>query len=62
VYALPLDGEFRGSLDRIGVLRNLGPLADVVAAIVTYDDPSESVDQYATYTLTVDGVLQPGGS
>jgi hypothetical protein len=62
VYTLPLDGQFHGSLDRIGVLRNLGPLADVVAAIVTYDDPSESVDQYAPYTLTVEGVLQPGGS
>jgi hypothetical protein len=62
VYTLPLDGQFHGSLDRIGVLRNLGPLADVVAAIVTYDDPSESVDQYAPYTLTVEGTPQPGGS
>jgi hypothetical protein len=62
VYPLPLDGEFRSSLDCIGVLRHLGPLADVVAAIVTYDDPTESVDQYAPYTLTVEGALQPGGS
>ena len=35
--------------------------ADFVGAIVTYDDPSESVDQYAPYRLTVNGVTQPGG-
>lgn len=32
-----------------------------VVAIVAYDDPTESVNQYAPYALTVNGVLQPGG-
>ncbi len=36
--------------------------ADVVAAIVMYDDWSEQVLQYAPYALKVNGVLQPGGS
>jgi hypothetical protein len=35
---------------------------DVVAAIVSYDEPTETVTQYAPYTLTVNGVVQPGGS
>lgn len=30
-------------------------------AIVTLDDPSERIDLYAPYRLTVNGVLQPGG-
>ncbi|MGH3131336.1 MAG: peptidase M6, partial [Gaiellaceae bacterium] len=36
--------------------------ADFVAAIVFYDDPSERSTQYAPYQLTVNGVVQPGGS
>ena len=36
--------------------------ADFVGAIVFYDDPSEKSFQYAPYTLTVNGVTQPGGS
>ena len=36
--------------------------ADFVGAIVFYDDPTESSIQYAPYTLTVNGVTQPGGS
>jgi len=32
-----------------------------VVALVSYDDPTEQVQQYAPYTLTVNGVLQPGG-
>ena len=36
--------------------------ADFVGAIVFYDDPSERSTQYAPYTLTVNGVTQPGGS
>ena len=35
---------------------------DVVAAIVTLDEPTEAIQQYAEYELTVNGVLQPGGS
>ncbi|WP_030487329.1 choice-of-anchor J domain-containing protein [Micromonospora chokoriensis] len=33
-----------------------------VVAIVAYDDPTEQVTQYAPYKLTVNGVVQPGGS
>jgi hypothetical protein len=32
-----------------------------VVAIVAYDEPTEQVQQYAPYKLTVNGVLQPGG-
>jgi hypothetical protein len=35
---------------------------NVVAAIITYDDPTETITQYAPYTLTVNGVVQPGSS
>jgi hypothetical protein len=35
--------------------------ADVVAAIVTYHDSSEEVQQYAPYSLRVNGVVQPCG-
>ena len=33
-----------------------------VVAIVAYDEPTEHMQQYAPYTLTVNGVVQPGGS
>ena len=42
--------------------RFLGGSNDVVAAIVTYNDRTEKIAQYAPYTLTVNGVTQPGGS
>lgn len=32
-----------------------------VVAIVSYDEPTEQVQQYAPYALKVNGVLQPGG-
>ena len=34
---------------------------DLAAALVTADDPSEVVEQYAPYRLEVYGVVQPGG-
>ena len=33
----------------------------LVVAVVAYDEPTEQVQQYASYALTVNGVLQPGG-
>ena len=36
--------------------------AAFVGAIVFYDDTSERSVDYAPYTLTVNGVVQPGGS
>ena len=32
-----------------------------VVVEVAYDEPTELVQQYAPYTLTVNGVVQPGG-
>jgi hypothetical protein len=37
------------------------PKIDTVAALVMYDEPSESINQYARYTLKANGVTQPGG-
>jgi hypothetical protein len=34
---------------------------DKIVAIVAYDEPTERVTQYAPYSLTVNGVRQPGG-
>lgn len=36
--------------------------AAFVGAIVIYDDPTETSAQYAPYTLTANGVAQPGGA
>ena len=58
---LTLDQSQSATLDA-GQLRALfDPRADVVAAIVTYDDRTESIQQYGRYALTVNGVAQPGG-
>ncbi len=35
--------------------------AAIVAAIVSYDESTESITAYAPYQLKVNGVLQPGG-
>ena len=32
-----------------------------VAALVTYDEPTEGRREYAPYLLRVNGLLQPGG-
>jgi hypothetical protein len=62
IFELPLGDGFTASLGRGDVARFLGGHVDVVGAIVTYDEPTETVDRYAPYTLTVNGVTQPGGS
>ena len=36
--------------------------ADTVSILVMYDEPTESIFDYAPYALRVNGVLQPGGS
>jgi hypothetical protein len=54
------DGKNRVQLDH-RQLALLSPLNEVVA-IVAYDEPTEQVQQYAPYTLTVNGALQPGGA
>ena len=45
----------------VGKAARLADFARVVA-VVSYDDPTEQVRQYAPYRLVVDGTLQPGGS
>ena len=61
---LVLQAEFNGrsslQLSR-GQLALASPFQKVVA-IVAYDEPTEQVQQYAPYTLKVNGVLQPGGT
>jgi hypothetical protein len=60
VKRLPLTGDFAVS-GSANVQKYIDKKADFVAAIVTYEDPSESSNQYAPYRLTVNGVVQPGG-
>ena len=58
---MPLNAAFDGSLG-VGRIRSVfGPNIRTIAAIVTYDDPSETSNQYAHYQLKVNGQLQPGG-
>jgi immune inhibitor InhA-like protein len=59
VLQVEFDGKREISLDR----RELVAAApfDKVVAIVATDDPTELVQQFAPYTLTVNGVTQPGG-
>jgi hypothetical protein len=60
VRQLQLTGDFnlRG---KAKVQKYVDRKADFVAAIVFYDDPSETSTQYAPYRLAVNGVTQPGG-
>jgi hypothetical protein len=60
VKRLKLDSSF-ATKNRRDADRYIDEHADSVYAIVTYDDPTETVDQYAPYMLTVNNVLQPGG-
>ena len=62
VYNLPLDENFDGSLSDTALTDALGTAGSTVAAIVTYLDRTEEVQQQAPYTLTVNGVVQPGGA
>jgi hypothetical protein len=60
VTQVEFDGKSQISLDR-ETLARLSSF-DTVVAIVAYDEPTEMVQQYAPYTLTVNGVVQPGGA
>ncbi|HEX6055995.1 MAG TPA: peptidase M6, partial [Intrasporangium sp.] len=61
VYRLPLDSAFDGTLSGDALTAAIGTGATTVAAIVMYDDDTESAPKQANYTLTVNGVVQPGG-
>jgi hypothetical protein len=58
---LPLDASFDGTLSGADLDALIGTSAETVAAIVTFDDPDEAITLYARYSLTVNGVAQPGG-
>jgi hypothetical protein len=63
VGSMPLSPNFRGEL-KIGAIDKLmtsDSKIDVVAALVMYDEPTESINQYARYTLRANDVVQPGG-
>ncbi|HSL65102.1 MAG TPA: hypothetical protein VK874_10640, partial [Gaiellaceae bacterium] len=60
VRELPLTSGFSVS-GQANVQKYVDKKADFVAAIVFYDDPSETSTNYARYRLTVNGVTQPGG-
>ena len=61
IGSIPLDANFDGSLTGADLDAIIGTTADTVAAIVTFEDSTETVLQTAPYTLRVDGVVQPGG-
>lgn len=61
VQPLELNADF-SIKGKVKVQKLIDKKADFVGAIVFYDDPSETSFQYAPYTLTVNGVVQPGGS
>jgi len=60
VRELQLTGDFNLK-GKAKIWRYVDRQADFVAAVVTYDDPSETSTQYAPYRLSVNGVTQPGG-
>jgi hypothetical protein len=59
--SLTLDGDFDGSLSGADLEALIGTTGSTIAAIVTHLDGTETVLQTAPYTLTVNGVVQPGG-
>ncbi len=61
IVEVRLNPRMDGMLWRGRLRSTIGTKADVVAAIVTYHDSTEQVQQYAPYTLRVNGVVQPGG-
>jgi hypothetical protein len=61
IQRLRLDGRLRARLTGAPLRRFLSGGYDVVAAIVTFDDPTEARTTYAPYVLRVNGVQQSGG-
>jgi len=63
VHRLKLRSGFRGRLGGAALRSILDGDYDVVAAIVTYDEPTELLGKYAPYRLWIaaDSVQQPGG-
>jgi hypothetical protein len=61
IVTIPLDASFAGVLDGSKLRSAIPPKAEIVGAIVTYDEPTESIPDYARYQLWANDVLQPGG-
>lgn len=56
-----LSGSFDATLSGDDLAAVIGTTATIVSAIVMYDDDTENAPKQAGYTLTVNGVTQPGG-
>jgi immune inhibitor InhA-like protein len=61
IHRLRIDSRQQAKLSGPTLRRLLAGGYDVVAAIVTYDEPSEAKRAYAQYVLKADDVVQPGG-
>ena len=61
IALLPLDENFDGTLEGADLDALIGTTGSTVAAIVTFLDRSETILQTAPYSLSVNGVEQPGG-
>ncbi|MFF2192620.1 choice-of-anchor J domain-containing protein [Streptomyces sp. NPDC058157] len=59
---VPLDTDHHATLDERHLRRLVGTRATTVFAIVDHYEPTETIKLAAPYRLTVNGVLQPGGS
>jgi hypothetical protein len=57
---LQLDSNYHGEVSAQQLARLKAGKYDVVAAIVTYDEPTEQLTAYARYTLKANGALQNG--
>jgi hypothetical protein len=64
------EGRRRALVERMDGLFDFAPTPErirrfagypVVVAVVSCDDPTEQLTTYAPYTLTVNGIVQPGG-
>jgi len=60
VLVVPFNGKSSFSLGALPL--KVFALFPTVVAVVSYDDPTEQVQQFAPYTLTVNGAVQPGGA
>ncbi|MET0801204.1 MAG: peptidase M6 [Actinomycetota bacterium] len=61
IAEIPLDESFHGVLQGGQLRQAIGTQAELVSAIVTYHDSTETITQYAPYSLVVNGAAQPGG-
>jgi hypothetical protein len=60
IKRVPLTADF-SIAGKARVSKFIDRRADFVGAVITYDDPTETITQYAPYSLMINGVSQPGG-